>query len=97
MPPELEAACVRACAREPRDRHSSARELADAIEAYLSGDRDLELRRVLAKVHLDRAREAASRAQVPEAPDAERTEALREVGRAVALDPDEQRRRSSCS
>jgi len=87
VPPELEAACVRACAREPSNRHSSARELADAIEAYLSGDRDLELRRVLAKVHLERAREAALRAQVPEAPDAERTEALREVGRAVALDP----------
>ena len=87
VPPELEAACVRACAREPADRHASARELADTVEAYLSGDRDLELRRVLAKVHLDRARDAATRAQVPDAPDTERTEALREVGRAVALDP----------
>ena len=85
--PELEAACVRACARAPRDRHASARELADAVDSYLSGDRDLELRRVLAKVHLDRAREAAARAQVPDAPASERTEALREVGRAVALDP----------
>jgi len=87
IPPELEAACVRACARLPRDRHASAREVADAIDAYLSGDRDLELRRVLARVHLDRARDAAARAQVPDAPDTERTEALREVGRAVALDP----------
>jgi serine/threonine-protein kinase len=85
--PELEAACVRACARAPDDRHASARELADAIDAYLSGDRDLALRRVLAKVHLDRARDAASRAQVPGSTPSERAEALREVGRAVALDP----------
>lgn len=86
--PELEAICVRACAHDPRERHASARELADAVEAYLSGDRDLEMRRTLASVHLERAREAAARALVPEAPAAERTEALREVGRAVALDPE---------
>jgi eukaryotic-like serine/threonine-protein kinase len=87
IPPELEIACVRACARLPDDRHASARELADAVEAYLNGDRDLEQRRVLARVHLDRARDAAARARVPGAPASERTEALREVGRAVALDP----------
>jgi serine/threonine-protein kinase len=85
--PELEAACVRACALAPKGRHASARELADAIEAYLSGDRDLELRRVLAEVHLDRARDAAARAAVPGSAASERTEALREAGRAVALDP----------
>jgi serine/threonine-protein kinase len=85
--PELEAACVRACARVPGDRHASARELADAVDAYLSGDRDIELRRTLAKAHLDRARESAARAQRPDAPMSERANALREVGRAVALDP----------
>jgi serine/threonine protein kinase len=85
--PELEAICVRACALDPRERPRSARELADAIEAYLSGDRDLALRKTLAKVHLARARDAAARARVPSAPSTERTDALRELGRAVALDP----------
>ncbi len=85
--PELEAICVRACALDPAQRPRSARELADAIDAYLSGDRDLELRRTLATVHLEHAREAMARAQVPNAPLTERTDALREIGRAVALDP----------
>lgn len=85
--PELEAACTRACALDPSARYGSARELADEIEAYLSGDRDLELRRTLATVHLDRAREALAKADVPGSPAAQRSEALREAGRAVALDP----------
>jgi serine/threonine-protein kinase len=87
VPPELEEVCVRACAVDRAQRYASAREIADAVDAYLSGDRDLELRRALAMVHLDRARDASSRARVPDAPPSERTEALREVGRAVALDP----------
>lgn len=40
----LEVACVRACALARRDRFASARELADSVEAYLSCDRDIELR-----------------------------------------------------
>ena len=89
VPPELEAACVRAAAREPRARYGTARELADAIEAYLSGDRDLALRRELARVHFERAREAESRARVPGHEEPERIEALRETGRAIALAPDD--------
>ncbi|HSO36720.1 MAG TPA: serine/threonine-protein kinase, partial [Labilithrix sp.] len=76
VPPELEAVCARACALDPAQRPASARELADAVELYLSGDRDLALRRSFARIHLESARAARSRA-----------EALREVGRAVALDP----------
>jgi serine/threonine-protein kinase len=87
-PPELEALCVTACALRSADRFSSARTLAELVEAYLSGDRDLELRRTLANVHLARAREAASRAGVPEASLEESSAALREVGRALALAPD---------
>jgi eukaryotic-like serine/threonine-protein kinase len=86
--PELEAVCVRACALVRRDRHASARELADSVEAYLSGDRDVELREELALIHLGRARDATSRMVVPEAPTEERTTALREVGRAIALAPE---------
>lgn len=79
--PELEAIVVRACALDRRQRFASARELAEAVEAYASGDRDLALRKSLAKTHLARARDAAARGQ--------RSDALREVGRAVALDPNE--------
>jgi eukaryotic-like serine/threonine-protein kinase len=88
VPPELEAVCVRACALTRRDRFSSARDLADSVEAYLSGDRDVELREELALIHLGRGRDAASRMVVPDAPTDERTTALREVGRAIALAPD---------
>jgi eukaryotic-like serine/threonine-protein kinase len=89
VPPELDLCCVHASALDRQDRFASARELADAVEAYLSGDRDLELRRELAAVHLDRARDAAARAFVPGAPTEERREALAEAGRAVALAPED--------
>ena len=89
VPPELELVCVRACAAKRSDRYRSARELADSIEAFLSGDRDLELREELALVHLDRARDAAARMVVPGASNDERTLALREVGRAIALAPED--------
>jgi serine/threonine-protein kinase len=89
IPPELEVCCVHACALARVHRFASARELAEAVEAYLSGDRDLELRRELAAVHLARARESASRALVPGAPAEERRAALAEAGRAVALSPDD--------
>jgi serine/threonine protein kinase len=89
VPPELELVCVRACAAKRDERYRSARELADSIEAFLSGDRDLELREELALVHLDLARDAASRMLVPGSSNDERTLALREVGRAIALTPDD--------
>ncbi len=88
VPPELDAACARACAKDREKRFASARELADAVESYLSGDRDLELRRELAEEHLDRAKEAAVRALDGASGDDRRT-ALREVGRAVALVPED--------
>ncbi len=88
VPPELELVCVRACASKRDERYRSARELADSIEAFLSGGRDLELREELAIVHLDHARDAASRMLVPGSSNDERTLALREVGRAIALTPE---------
>ena len=91
--PELDSICVHACARHPQERFTSARELADTVEAYLSGDRDVELRRALAGVHLSHAREAASRASVPGASADERRAALAEAGRAVALAPDDREAR----
>ncbi|HEY8040629.1 MAG TPA: protein kinase [Polyangiaceae bacterium] len=88
VPPELDAVCVRATAVDPGDRYATARELVDAVERYLDGDRDLERRRVLASDHARAAAEHAARAldAGPRSTDA-RSQALREVGRAIALDP----------
>ena len=85
VPPELEAICERATRLDPAARFSSAGELNDAVERFLDGDRDLSLRRELAEQHAELAREAAdvalSRGLI-----GERQRALREAGRALALD-----------
>ncbi len=93
IPPELESACIHACAYDPSDRTETAGELADVIEAFLAGDRDMELRRELAALHLSRAREAAAKATVPGATLDDRGEALAEAGRAIALAPEDEHAR----
>src|SRR5262245_6435427 len=55
--PELDAVCVAALAMSPAAR-PTAKQLADRIEAYLDGDRDLALRRKLALEQLWSARAA---------------------------------------
>lgn len=86
--PELDAICVRATASRPADRYPSARDLHDAIEAYLDGDRDLELRRQAAAQHARAAEEAAALAlRGGDRSEQSRQEAMRSVGRAFALDP----------
>jgi len=88
VPPELESTCAKATAREPPARYASARELHDAVERFLDGDRDIEQRRAMAAEHAEEAGRAADRAQMagPTAGDAERLQAFRAVGRALALD-----------
>jgi serine/threonine-protein kinase len=78
--PELDALCVRATALDRDERISSARELGEAVQRYLDGDRDLGLRQRLAQEHLSRALTAATD------PDGRRI-AMREAGQALALDP----------
>ena len=78
-PPELEAICVRATASDPLARFGGARELSNAIERFLDGDRNLALRRDLAASHVAAAQAALAAGA--------RTDALREVGSALALDP----------
>jgi len=78
--PELDELCVAATDPEPRDRIASARELADRVQSFLDGDRDLALRRKLALAHLEEAQTRYDR-------DTSRANALREAGRALALDP----------
>ena len=72
--------------RRSRRSRSSARrraQLADRIQAYLDGDRDLERRRRLASDQLAGARDVLA------STDAEaRATAVRRAGRALALDPD---------
>ncbi|MCE9575616.1 MAG: serine/threonine protein kinase [Deltaproteobacteria bacterium] len=87
IPPELDAACVGATALRASQRIPSARALSDAVERYLDGDRDLELRRRLGETH---ASAAAATAVTALATDDEhaRSRAMQEVGRALAMDPD---------
>ena len=83
LPPELDAVCVKATHLDPAQRYPSARELHDAVERFLEGDRDVELRRQVAARHARAAEEAARR---PDQEEAVRT-ALAEAGRALALEP----------
>ena len=82
-PPELDAICERACAIEPSARYASARALGSAVQAFLDGDRDLAVRKELARQHIEEAR-----AQLAQGDDEEhRRTAMRAAGRALALDP----------
>ncbi len=86
VPVELEEICVRATRSDPADRFQSARAMHDAIERFLEGDRDLERRRTRSAEHA-RAAEALALAAVAEGDHKARADAMREVGRALALDP----------
>ncbi|HET8934188.1 MAG TPA: protein kinase [Polyangiales bacterium] len=88
IPSELDAICVKATQLERAHRFDSARELHDAIERYLDGEQDMKLMREMAQAHA-RAAEVAAEYALAGGPSAqeERVRALREVGRALALDP----------
>jgi serine/threonine-protein kinase len=77
--PELDAACSDALAADPATR-PSARQLAERIQAYLDGDRDLGRRRALAAEQLVAARDALAAG--------DRATGMRRAGRALALDPE---------
>ena len=77
--PELDAACAAALVADPTAR-PRAGELADRVQRYLDGDRDLERRRALAAEHLTAAQAALAAG--------ERPDAVRLAGRALALDPE---------
>ncbi|HET9993071.1 MAG TPA: serine/threonine-protein kinase, partial [Kofleriaceae bacterium] len=81
IPPELDAACAAALAVERADR-PTARALAEQVERFLDGDRDLAQRKRLAATHFEAARVAAAGDR-----EADRALAMREAGRALALDP----------
>jgi len=82
IPPELDAVCMDAMVDDPAAR-PGARGIADRIQRYLDGDRDVERRRALAAEQL-----AAARAVLAGGAPAERAGALAAAGRALALDPE---------
>jgi serine/threonine-protein kinase len=83
VPPELDALCVAATQKERDDRIATARELGESVQRYLDGDRDVALRRQLARDHLERARTAFAGEDVA----TQRPIAMREAAAALALDP----------
>ena len=83
VPPELDALCAHATTPDRDVRVQTARELGDRVQRYLDGDRDLAMRRSLAREHLERAREAFSGGDG----DDQRRTAIRESAAALALDP----------
>ncbi|MBI5514368.1 MAG: serine/threonine protein kinase [Deltaproteobacteria bacterium] len=88
LPPELEAIWLRATHLEPSSRYPDARALCDAVERFLEGDRDLSRRRAMAREHASQAEALASRALSSQREE-DRRSAVREAGRALALDPSE--------
>jgi eukaryotic-like serine/threonine-protein kinase len=79
IPPELDALCVSALAEDAAKR-PTARQLADAIQRYLDGDRDLEARRSISARLLGEAHDALAAG--------DRAKAMQAAGRAMALDPE---------
>jgi serine/threonine-protein kinase len=87
--PELDEICRRATAHDASERFANARLLYERVEAFLSGDRDVTLRRTLAGAHATLARDAAKRAlEANDGAGDARREAMREIGRVLALDPE---------
>jgi len=85
--PELDDLCARATALAPEDRLGSVRELHEALERFMDGQRDSERRAELASAHVAAAKEALDCAGRGENAEAERNRAMRELGAALALEP----------
>lgn len=82
--PELDALCAKATAPVPAARIASARELGAVTQRFLDGDRDRELRMRIADEHYRRAVRAALERDID---DGQHRVAIREAGRALALNP----------
>jgi serine/threonine-protein kinase len=80
--PELDELTATALSRDPETR-PSARALADGVQRYLDGDRDVARRRALSIIELGSAHAALTGGDV-----AKRSDAIRSAGRALALDPE---------
>ena len=95
-PPELDAVCERATALDGRERTPSARELHEAIERFLDGERNEALRRDMAQKHARSAAEAIDGSHAgADLPLVDRENVLRKIGSALALDPSNEQAVSS--
>ena len=83
IPPELDELCMQAIAADRARRIPTARELAERVQRYLDGDRDLATRRQLARDHLGKAQAAFATGDDED----HRRIAMREAASALALDP----------
>ncbi len=89
--PDLDEICQRACALNPAERFSSAREMSEALERYLHGARDDEQRTQMSQRHTITAQLHLAHATLDDfRTEKLRVEAMRELGRALALNPDNQ-------
>ncbi len=79
IPPELDDLCDLATRLARDERIATARELGERIQQFLDGDRDVARRKELAQTHLTAATAAFA--------EDDRQKAMREAGRALALDP----------
>jgi serine/threonine-protein kinase len=84
IPPELDDLCASALTADPTARLASARALADAVERYLEGDRDMAARRAQATALVRSARSSLT------GPAVEPATAMRDVLKALALAPADQ-------
>ncbi len=80
--PELDALCVAALSTDPK-RRPTASEIAERVEQFLDGDRDIAKRRALARAHVESARAALASGD-----SSQRAEAVRAAGHALAFDPE---------
>jgi serine/threonine-protein kinase len=81
--PELVRLCGSATRLSAVERLSSAQALADGVQLFLDGDRDVAARLQLAREHVGEARAARARGNSEQ----DRQVAMRAAGRALALDP----------
>ena len=89
VPPELAAICARALSNEPGERQASARELYEALERFLAGERDVALRKQRSAEQCAAAKhEAALALDGGEDSLEHRRRAMAAVNHALASDPD---------
>lgn len=88
VPPELEEICVRATQYDGADRFKSVRALQQAVERFLDGDRDAQLRRELAQSYVDQAMEGFDTLEHDDADPAARRSVMNMITRALAFDPE---------
>ncbi|MEI8258672.1 MAG: serine/threonine-protein kinase, partial [Deltaproteobacteria bacterium] len=87
VPVQLEAMCVKATALDRGARFRTARDLADAMEAFLDAELAVEMRSKMADGHVAAARASLTSGERASDSGEARIGALRELGRALALDP----------